>query len=1527
MEALYVTKCVSLVLCVGMDNLYFFFLHSFFLSLSLSLSLSPTSTSTFTLSSTISNGEQIDSLSPMSLSDSSGETPMLHRKGIDKPSSKFRHNLEQITRHLVSTGQWKHGTSAKQYESSRIPENEIETHSTQDNEKYQDDFWHEFSSFMDIDSRSGSMTSSISEVRLVSSAKEGDLPQGFEFLQTFPGSSLVAGGSGNMVNVNKGVSGRRLHIIFKRVQRSETEHTTKLGSTKELLNNIPFSKCSSDQLKALRSVKAPEKFMSGLITSFSLVSTAPTPEEPPHGFHLLVQPKDSSTPLAMHSLSHLSTISVSTNDGTHGDALFLCTHRGMGVPITDIGVVSAVDCGQLETGASTKKSKTKRREQASHVWEPPIGFHVLRRTPFGNDANLNGGNDAEPLYLAFRPNIWLVLNQLLNLERELVCPQYFLSFSSSSSSSSSFDQIHSLRNIQLAAAHKAALGGAVKLLALIVAALYSPEQSLVLDSIGVLHLLPPQALPALLLNISMDHFRSAANIFVAHFSSASYTQLFRHVSRLFKTRWYDLSVKSVLSLWDLCMLFRHEQAQLECWKNMIDLLLVFTDKSNPCLCQLHQESGYWMDSRFVQSVRLNKGKSSRCVLCVRDSSKPSREHKSETSGAIHMSRGGGEAMACPQGQGNVPAYDENLLDIIDTSVLQFRLYEKADDNFRIEFLPALIEQLFPYQVFDSTLQVQDKPTSPNAHRQRCERHCEKLLMAALLLLLKFASENSTSTSSHSECFKRKEHALTLLLHLLQYGGALFRSSASAVLLLRRFLCPVLIECSTAHTSSIFRMVLQIILTTWQLYRDVLVVEFGVLWDELLLALLENPLCPLEHKQHILDMIGFILESPDAAVELFLNFDNGNGIRNPRVFERLFQILSKIVTESAIPSRSTGIQEKDKGIGGSSAGVTSGISQNSLYAMNFNFEDKDAKDTPKTSSGAEEPMLIEEFEEGDTSQGHRKSEYEYEESGRQQSIGKTKTEEPSKSTALMKDTITEPTNEVIKIAQHRNKIALEIQQAALRLLVHLLQGMSQWTGALSSCSTASSRSTKRVETITSATPIPPPPNFSSAAAIAATFQFFQNYPCGLRSQFLRSSKDNHSSSSEVLMKSPVQSLTSVQIDSMEIMQRFEQRQEERKELDTLLKEASGKKRLKAALIKLISQASKSQVKHTSIITREEIVSDFLFRFSAGHSTGSALYSGLTSSLDRSEVGDILSNLEDDLFNEIEYKNLRFQFIRNLDFVGMSFDAALRFFLTEGGFRLPGEAQKIDRLLETFCVRYCQDNPGKFSSASTAFVVAFALIMLNTDLHDPRLKRGRKRGKREPMTLQQFITNLRGVDDGTDLDSEFLESMYHNIRENEVRMEVTGREKSFRLKAEAPLQRAPNMTYDAKFRQQHELERTGTALILRRCQAVLKSVHRRIMLQSQSKELGITNNTKAILGDQSWKTTLCETAVRIMFKLIWFRAVAALSTLVEQTQELEVLYLCLDGLTFGTILCIILGMATERQAFARPLAKLTFIENHR
>lgn len=103
---------------------------------------------------------------------------------------------------------------------------------------------------------------------------------------------------------------------------------------------------------------------------------------------------------------------------------------------------------------------------------------------------------------------------------------------------------------------------------------------------------------------------------------------------------------------------------------------------------------------------------------------------------------------------------------------------------------------------------------------------------------------------------------------------------------------------------------------------------------------------------------------------------------------------------------------------------------------------------------------------------------------------------------------------------------------------------------------------------------------------------------------------------------------------------------------------------------------------------------------------------TTGLNETMIGDYLGERE-----EFSLKVMH-AYVDSFNFKGMDFGQAIRFFLR--GFRLPGEAQKIDRIMEKFAERYCKCNPSSFTSADTAYVLAYSVIMLNTDAHNSMVK---------------------------------------------------------------------------------------------------------------------------------------------------------------------------------------------------------------
>jgi brefeldin A-resistance guanine nucleotide exchange factor 1 len=128
----------------------------------------------------------------------------------------------------------------------------------------------------------------------------------------------------------------------------------------------------------------------------------------------------------------------------------------------------------------------------------------------------------------------------------------------------------------------------------------------------------------------------------------------------------------------------------------------------------------------------------------------------------------------------------------------------------------------------------------------------------------------------------------------------------------------------------------------------------------------------------------------------------------------------------------------------------------------------------------------------------------------------------------------------------------------------------------------------------------------------------------------------------------------------------------------------------------------------------------------------------------------------------HKAVREEFSKLHDYNNLSFASALRRFLAK--FRLPGEAQCIDRLMEAFSQElYRQQSSTTFlKNADAVYVLAFSTIMLNTDLHNPTIKTDKR------MTKEQFVRNNRGINGGDDIPEDFLSELYDQIKEQQLQV---------------------------------------------------------------------------------------------------------------------------------------------------------------
>jgi brefeldin A-inhibited guanine nucleotide-exchange protein len=291
------------------------------------------------------------------------------------------------------------------------------------------------------------------------------------------------------------------------------------------------------------------------------------------------------------------------------------------------------------------------------------------------------------------------------------------------------------------------------------------------------------------------------------------------------------------------------------------------------------------------------------------------------------------------------------------------------------------------------------------------------------------------------------------------------------------------------------------------------------------------------------------------------------------------------------------------------------------------------------------------------------------------------------------------------------------------------------------------------------------------------------------------------------------------------------------------------------------------------------------------------------LDKAMIGEYLGE------GDAENIAIMHAFVDMMDFAKRRFVDALRQFLQH--FRLPGEAQKIDRFMLKFAERYVTQNPNAFANADTAYVLAYSVIMLNTDQHSSKVRRR--------MTKEDFIKNNRGINDNQDLPDEYLGSIFDEIASNEIVLD-TEREQAANLgiPTAAPVGLA---------------SRAGQVFA-----TVGRDIQGEKYAQASEEMANKTEQLYRSLIRAQRKTAVKEALSRFipatsvrhvgsMFNVTWMSFLSGLSAPMQDTQNLEVIKLCMEGMKLAIRISCSFDLETPRVAFVTALAKFTNLGNVR
>ncbi|CAI9104846.1 OLC1v1003623C4 [Oldenlandia corymbosa var. corymbosa] len=282
---------------------------------------------------------------------------------------------------------------------------------------------------------------------------------------------------------------------------------------------------------------------------------------------------------------------------------------------------------------------------------------------------------------------------------------------------------------------------------------------------------------------------------------------------------------------------------------------------------------------------------------------------------------------------------------------------------------------------------------------------------------------------------------------------------------------------------------------------------------------------------------------------------------------------------------------------------------------------------------------------------------------------------------------------------------------------------------------------------------------------------------------------------------------------------------------------------------------------------------------------ALFLKNTSGLNETMIGDYLGEREDFPLK------IMHAYVDSFNFEGMDFGEAIRFFLR--GFRLPGEAQKIDRIMEKFAERYCKCNSNSFTSADTAYVLAYSVIMLNTDAHNCMVK--------DKMTKADFIRNNRGIDGGKDLQEEYLGALYDQIVKNEIKMNADSSVPQNRQGNGLNILQGLESILNLVWKQNEEKPVSANGYLIRHIQEQFKA------------KSGKSESVYHAVSDPA--------ILRFMVEVCWGPMLAAFSVTVDQSDDKEATSLCLLGFRHAVHVTAVLGMQTQRDAFVTTVAKFT------
>ena len=232
------------------------------------------------------------------------------------------------------------------------------------------------------------------------------------------------------------------------------------------------------------------------------------------------------------------------------------------------------------------------------------------------------------------------------------------------------------------------------------------------------------------------------------------------------------------------------------------------------------------------------------------------------------------------------------------------------------------------------------------------------------------------------------------------------------------------------------------------------------------------------------------------------------------------------------------------------------------------------------------------------------------------------------------------------------------------------------------------------------------------------------------------------------------------------------------------------------------------------------------------------------------------------------------------------------------------------MEKFAECFTSQNEGVFQSADTAFILAFSVIMLQTDLHNPNIKPEKK------MTVDMFIRNNKGISvDGGDLPDDLLEGIYKRILAQPFTLKEDDEARQALAKT-SKVESGIGLDVSIVFGGGNAEDKKRERFAKERETMVLKSEQ----LFSRKRQ-GSKGALVGKVSNQTPEYVSPSDAVKLMFNVTWSPLLGALSQVLEMSHDETSIKLCLNAISYSVRISAYCDISVARETFVNSLAKFT------